>query len=75
MYNLREYSSDYSKTTGSLRFYSKEEAVNFNNNIANTNNFESLKEKAKLLGDTVAQPAPNAAYGILKDALITVPLK
>ena len=43
MYNLIEYSSNYSETTGSLWFYSKHEAYNFNNNIANTNNFKSFK--------------------------------
>ena len=32
-----EYSSDYSETTGSLWFYSKDEATNFNANIANDN--------------------------------------
>ena len=37
MYNLVEYSSDYSDTTGSLWFYSKDEATNFNTNIANDN--------------------------------------
>ena len=40
--------------TGSLWFYSKDEATNFNNSIENA---ESLK--AKLLRSTVAQPAPN----------------
>ena len=35
MYNLIEYSSNYSETTGSLWFYSKDEATNFNNYIAN----------------------------------------
>ena len=30
MYNLIEYSSNYSETTGSLWFYSKDEATNFN---------------------------------------------
>ena len=39
MYSLIEYSSNYSETTGSLWFYSKDEATNFNANIANTNNF------------------------------------
>ena len=37
MYNLIEYSSNYSKTTRSLWFYSKDEATNFNADIANTN--------------------------------------
>ena len=71
MYNLIEYSSNYSETTGSLWFYSKDEATNFNNNIENTDDFESFKYKAKLLGDTAA----DEANGILKNATIAVPLK
>ena len=31
--------------------------------------------KAKLLGNTAVQPAPNAANGILKNVTIAVPLK
>ena len=44
-YSLKEYSSNYSETTESLWFYSKDEATNFNT----TNNFKSFKYKAKLL--------------------------
>ena len=47
MYNLIEYSSNYSGKTGSLWFYSKDETTNFNANIANTDNFKSFKYKAK----------------------------
>ena len=65
MYNLIEYSSNYFETTGSLWFYSKDEATDFNADIVNDNNFKSFKYKAKLLGNTVAQ-ADNAANGILK---------
>ena len=36
MYNLTEYSSNYSETTACLWFYSKDEATNFNNKIGNT---------------------------------------
>ena len=43
MYNLIEYSLNYSKTTGSLWFYSKDGATNFNNNIENTDDFKSFK--------------------------------
>ena len=43
MYNLIEYSLNYSKTTASLSFYSKDEATNFNNNIENTDDFKSFK--------------------------------
>ena len=34
-----------------------------------------LKDYKTLLGNTVAQPAPNEANGILKNATIVVPLK
>ena len=74
MYNLIEYSSNYSETTGSLWFYSKDEATDFNADIVNDNNFKSFKYKAKLLGNTVAQ-ADDGADGILKNAAIAVPLK
>ena len=49
--------------------------TNFNADISNTNDFKSFKYKAKLLENTVAQPAPNAANGIIKNATIAVPLK
>ena len=75
MYNLIEYGSDYSEAAGSLWFYVKDEATNFNNDIENTDKFESFKYKAKLLENTVAQPAANNANGILKNATIVVPLK
>ena len=75
MYNPVEYSSNYSEATGSLCVYSKDEATNFNANIANDDNFKSFKYKAKLLGNTAAHLAPNAANGILKIATSVVPLK
>ena len=49
MYNLIEYSSNYSETTRRLWFFSKDEATNFNADIANTNNFKSFRCKARLL--------------------------
>ena len=75
MYNLIEYSSNYSETTGRLWFYSDDEAANFNNNIANINIFKYFKYKAKLLGNKVTQPAPTDGNRILKNATIAVPLK
>ena len=69
--NLVEYSLNYSETTGSLWFYSKDEATDYNNNIANTNDFKSFKHQAKLLGNTVA----DGMNGILKNAATAVPLK
>ena len=47
MYNLIEYSSNYSETTGTLWFYSKDEATNFNPDIANKI-FKLFECKAKL---------------------------
>ena len=75
MYNLIEYSSNYSKTTGSLWFYSKYEATNFNADIANDDNFKCFKYKAISLENAAAQSAPNAAIGILGNATISVSLK
>ena len=71
MYSLIEYSSNYSETTGSLWFYSKDEAINFNADIANYDNFKSFKYKAKSLGNTAA----DGVNGILRNATIAVPLK
>ena len=49
MYSLIEYSSNYSDT-GSLWFYSKDEAISFDADIANDkNNFKSFNYNAKLL--------------------------
>ena len=57
MYNLIEYSPNYSETTGSLWFYLKEEATNFNVDIASDENFKSFKDEAKLLENTAADEA------------------
>ena len=75
MYNLLEYSSNYPDTTGSLLFYSKDEATNFNDDIASTNAFKSFKYKTKLLGNTVVQPNPNQVYRNLENATIVVPFE
>ena len=72
MYILLKCRLDYSDTTGSLWFYSKDEATNFNNVIVNTNEFKSFKYKAKLLGNIVVQPEPNQANGILKNTLCLI---
>ena len=40
MYNLLEYSSNHSDSTGSLRFSLKDQAANFNANIVNNNGFK-----------------------------------
>ena len=68
MYNLLEYSSYYSDTTGSIWFFSKDEATGYCANIPKTNAFKSFKCKTKLIGRTVA------VNGILEDATIAVPL-
>ena len=75
MYNLIKYSSNYSETTRSLWFYSKDETTDFYADVANTNDFKSFKYKAKLLENTVVQPNQNHANGILRNTTIVVPLK
>ena len=46
MYNLLEYSSNYSDKTGSLRFYSKDEAISHDTNIVHGNACKSFRHKA-----------------------------
>ena len=62
MYNLIEYSDNYSKTSGSLWQYYKDDP---NDNLANS---ESFKFKVKITGNT-----PNDSN--TKDVEIMVPLK
>ena len=72
MYNLLEYSSYYSDTTGSLWFFfSKDEAANHDANIVHDNAFKSFKYKVKLWTNAEA----DGSNGILKNTTITVPLK
>ena len=57
MYNLTECSSKNSETTGSLWFYSKDEATDFNADIDNTDDFKSFKYKAKSIETVVEEGA------------------
>ena len=66
MYNLIEYSSNYSDTKGSLWFYFKNEESNFDADIANSNNFKSFKNKAKLLESTLHRPLQMELMEFLK---------
>ena len=66
MYNLIEYSSNYSETTESLWFYPKDETTNCNAYIANNINFKSFEYKCKLLENAKAPHNPNQANRILK---------
>ena len=66
MYDLLKYSSNYFDTTGSLWFYSKDEATSFNSDIGNNATFKSFMYKSKLLEDAVAQPTPDYDNGFLK---------
>ena len=71
MYYLLEYTSNYSDITGSLSFYSKDKATNFNADIEDTNNFKCFKYKTKLFGDAVT----DGNNGILINTTIAVPLQ
>ena len=62
MYNLIEYSDNYSKTSGSLWQYYKDDP---NDNLANS---KSFKYKVKITGNT--PPDCN-----MKDVEVLVPLK
>ena len=69
--NLIEYSSNYSETTRSLGFYSKDERTDFNNDLSNTDDFKSFMYQANLKENTEA----DGANGILKNVIIDVPIK
>ena len=51
MYNLIEYSDNYSDTSGSLWNFKRDEIVN-NKNVTNDNNAPSFKYKANLIANT-----------------------
>ena len=61
----------YSDATGSLCFYSKDEATNFSADIVYNNAFKFFKYNTKLL--KINEPDRN--NGILKNVAIVVPLK
>ena len=69
MYNLLEYSLNYSDTIGSLWFYFRDEATTFKNAIADYDNSKSSKYKTKLIRSTAA------ANGILENATSALSLR
>ena len=69
MYNTVENNSYYLETSGSLWFYSKDEASIFDADIQNTDDLKFFKYKTKLLGEA------DNANGCLKNATIVASLK
>ena len=69
MYNLIEYSDNYSDTAGSLWQFKREGRIG-NINLTN-NNSSSFKYKSNLIGNTVADEANRKKEGVK----IVVPLK
>ena len=67
MYNLIEYSDNYSDTSGSLWDFKRDEIVN-NADVTNDNNAPSFKYKANLIGNTENNGRKNGVK-------IAVPLK
>ena len=67
MYNLIEYSDNYSDTSGSLWDFKRDEIVN-NANVTNDDNAPSFKYKASLIGNTETNGTKNGVK-------IAVPLK
>ena len=67
MYNLIEYSDNYSDTSGSLWQFKRDGIIN-NADVTNDNNAPSFKYKANLIGNT-------ANNGTKNGAKIAVPLK
>ena len=67
MYNLIEYSDNYSDTSGSLRNFKRDAIIN-NEDITNNNNAPSFKHKANIIGNTENSGTKNGVK-------IAVPLK
>ena len=67
VYNLIEYSDNYSDTSGSSWDFKRDEIVN-NENVTNDSNADSFKYKVNLIGNTENN-------GIRKGVKIAVPLK
>ena len=67
MYNLIEYSENYSDTSGSLWDFKRDEIDN-NSDVANDNNAPSFKYKASIIGNTENNGTKNGVK-------IAVPLK
>ena len=67
MYNLIEYSDNYSDTSGSLLQFKRDEIIN-NADVTNNNDAPSIKYKANLIGNTENNGRKNGVK-------IAVPLK
>ena len=67
MYNLIEYSHNYSDKSGSLWYFKRDEIVN-NADVTNDDNSPSFKYKASIFGNT-------GNNGIKNEVKIAVPLK
>ena len=67
MYNLIEYSDNYSDTSGSLWDFKRDEKVD-NADVTNNNNAPSFKYKASIIGNTENDGTKNGVK-------IAVPLK
>ena len=67
MYNLIEYSDNYSDTSGSLWQFKRDEIIN-NADVTNDNNAPSFKYKANLIGNTENNGRKNGVK-------IAIPLK
>ena len=67
MYNLIEYSVNYSSTSGNLWHFGRDEIIN-NADVSNDDNAPSFKHKASLIGN-------NEANGTKNKVKISVPLK
>ena len=67
MYNLIEYSDNYSDTSGSLWNFKRDKIIN-NADVTNDNNSPSFKYKASIIGNTENN-------GIKTEVKIAIPLK
>ena len=61
MYNLIEYSDNYSESSGSLWSFKRDDIVN-NENVTNENNVPSFKYKASIIGNTERNSCTNKIF-------------
>ena len=79
MYNLLKYSKNYSKTSGSLLNYYRDELIDETNGNSDLNknviNSKSFKYKTSITGSTYNVTATAEGYEGTKKVEIAVPLK
>ena len=71
MYNLTEYSDNYSDTSGSLWQFKRDESnINDINTVLTNDNTPSFKYKTSVIGNTVVEGASSKKEGVKTAVLL-----